>query len=1004
MAFCTSLVIIDFASPHANHPNSTVQLAVTFSGTILVLIMLVLICFERIFQKFTVPVTLFVWLILLTGTYVYVGFSDARNCMDDVPVIYYIIIVTYTMLPLSQRWAICLGTATGLSQICIAWGFAQRFRDYLEYQLLANSVIFLCANMVGMYHKYLTEIAHRRTFLDTRNCIEARIKLEHEREQQEKLLLSVIPAHLAVEMKNEMIRKIRTSTVDHNRSCKRASSTRFHDLYVKGHINVSILFSDIVNFTPLASECTAAQLVKVLNELFGRFDKLAQENDCMRIKILGDCYYCVSGLPISRPNHANNCVKMGLKMIEAIRQVREATGVNVDMRIGIHTGNVLCGVLGLRKWQYDVWSDDVTLANHMEQGGVPGRVHISKYTLLHLSTEFGVEPGHGHERDEFIRERDVETYLIIPPTNAESQMTSPTTGHGIEATMRASTRMSKFLDSWGADKPFANLIEFSMAKNIGETSLAMMEGNMNPLSCSGDPRRWFRSEDMNAFLLTFQRNQLELDYNRQADGSFKYYVTCTAAIFVCMGVVQFLLLPRYEALYIGYGVGLVLFIILLCGTVAESLGDQKLRSRVPPFLLKISALVTVSVWVRLLMTAAILSTLMTLAVVTVSDCRSDLHTNVFNITGEPGSTHCDFAPYYIFTAMMALTACTVFLQVNFILKFLFMFLGIVIYSIVLHYSKADVFDMYDLHRLLGEEPHISTRVKSTIYLIVLCITLHISDRQMEHTSRLDFLWKTKFKVEHEEVETMGSLTKVLLENILPAHVATHFLNSDKRTLSLYHESYSSVCVMFASIPNFKEFYHQNDVNKNGLECLRLLNEIIADFDMLLSKPKFSYVEKIKTIGSTYMAACGLQPGKDENKINGELDGGTTQVLKKIPSVVDQTKFKHSVTAMVDFAMNMMVSLDGINRDSFNSFQLRIGINHGPAIAGVIGAQKPQYDIWGDTVNVASRMDSFGEMGKIHVPEHTAEVLMASGYRCEYRGEIKIKGKDVPMRTYFLATS
>ncbi|XP_013380270.1 adenylate cyclase type 2-like [Lingula anatina] len=134
MAFCTSLVIIDFASPHANHPNSTVQLAVTFSGTILVLIMLVLICFERIFQKFTVPVTLFVWLILLTGTYVYVGFSDARNCMDDVPVIYYIIIVTYTMLPLSQRWAICLGTATGLSQICIAWGFAQRFRDYLEYQ------------------------------------------------------------------------------------------------------------------------------------------------------------------------------------------------------------------------------------------------------------------------------------------------------------------------------------------------------------------------------------------------------------------------------------------------------------------------------------------------------------------------------------------------------------------------------------------------------------------------------------------------------------------------------------------------------------------------------------------------------------------------------------------------------------------------------------------------------------------------------------------------------
>ena len=142
----------------------------------------------------------------------------------------------------------------------------------------------------------------------------------------------------------------------------------------------------------------------------------------MRIKILGDCYYCISGLPIPDPNnkdappvrdpnHAKNSVEMGLEMIDLIKEVREEHGVPVNMRIGVHTGSVLSGLIGLRKWQFDIWSNDATIANHMESSGQPGKVHITEKTKECLGNSFEYQEVTKME-DQVILDSGLQTFLI----------------------------------------------------------------------------------------------------------------------------------------------------------------------------------------------------------------------------------------------------------------------------------------------------------------------------------------------------------------------------------------------------------------------------------------------------------------------------------------------------------------------------------------------------------------------------------------------------------------
>lgn len=203
---------------------------------------------------------------------------------------------------------------------------------------------------------------------------------------------------------------------------------------------------------------------------------------------------------------------------------------------------------------------------------------------------------------------------------------------------------------------------------------------------------------------------------------------------------------------------------------------------------------------------------------------------------------------------------------------------------------------------------------------------------MDKMDRVIFKWKTEVTDQEEKATDMRQRNEALVYNILPKHVAEHFMGSRKRSHDeLYSQSYSQIGVLFASMPNFSDFYSEESVNNQGLECLRFLNEVISDFDALLELPHFqNSIIKIKTIGSTYMAASGLQPSEISR-----------------PNDPLTVKWAH-LDLLVAFALELKKALQAINEQSFNHFVLKMGINHGPITAGVIGARKPHYDIWGNT--------------------------------------------------------
>uniref|UniRef100_A0A8C5P4U5 Adenylate cyclase type 9 n=1 Tax=Jaculus jaculus TaxID=51337 RepID=A0A8C5P4U5_JACJA len=964
----------------------------------------------------------------------------------------------------------------------------------LHWELLSRALLHVCIHAIGVHLFVMSQVRSRSTFLKVGQSIMHGKDLEVEKALKERMIHSVMPRIIAddlmkqgdEESENSIKRHVSSSPKNRKKkSSIQKAPIAFRPFKMQQIEEVSILFADIVGFTKMSANKSAHALVGLLNDLFGRFDRLCEETKCEKISTLGDCYYCVAGCPEPRADHAYCCIEMGLGMIKAIEQFCQEKKEMVNMRVGVHTGTVLCGILGMRRFKFDVWSNDVNLANLMEQLGVAGKVHISEATAKYLDDRYEMEDGRVIERlgqsvvaDQL---KGLKTYLISGQRAKESHCSCAEAllsgFEGIDGSQATSGPRGQGTASSGSVsdlaqtvKTFDNLktcpscgITFTPQPEAGAEGGALQNGCQDEpktsTKASGGPSsktqngllspppeekltnsqtslceilqekgRWagvsldqsallplrfknirektdahfvdvikedslmkdyFFKPPINQFSLNFLDWELERSYRSSyqeeviKNSPVKTFASATfsslldvflsTTVFLILSITCFLkyaatATPPPPAALAVFGADLLLEALSLVVSVRMVFFLEDVMTCTKRLLEWIAG------WLPRHCIGAILVSLPALAV--YSHVTSEFETNIHFAMFTGSATLVAIAHYCNFCQLSSWMRSSLATVVG-AGPLLLLYVSLCPDSSIVM-APLDAVQNFSAERsLCSSSPLQASRRAAgvvgrelilTFFLLLLLVWF--LNREFEVSYRLHYHGDVEADLHRTKIQSMRDQADWLLRNIIPYHVAEQL-----KVSQTYSKNHDSGGVIFASVVNFSEFYEEN--YEGGKECYRVLNELIGDFDELLSKPDYSSIEKIKTIGATYMAASGLNTAQRQ-------EGSHPQEHLRV---------------LFEFAREMMQVVDDFNSNMlwFN-FKLRVGFNHGPLTAGVIGTTKLLYDIWGDTVNIASRMDTTGLECRIQVSEESYRVLSKMGYDFDYRGTVNVKGKG-QMKTY-----
>ncbi len=309
----------------------------------------------------------------------------------------------YTVLPM-LRYGVAGGSDVGMLVLFIVftgWAFPYTLKQILSV-LGVVLAMYLAAGLARVSREdagwlveglFLVTTAAVITSVGThiadqlrRREHRARWELSREREAAEHLLLNILPASIVERLKREQA------------------------AIAEGFLDATVLFVDLVGFTPLASKMAPTKLVEMLNDIFSKLDALTEKYGLEKIKTIGDAYMAVAGVPTPRKDHAVAVASMALELRDVAASFRAPTGEPIRVRIGINSGPVVAGVIGTKKFSYDLWGDTVNTAARMEAHAEPDTIQVTERTYERIRTQFHLEP---RGTIEVKGKGEMKTYVLI---------------------------------------------------------------------------------------------------------------------------------------------------------------------------------------------------------------------------------------------------------------------------------------------------------------------------------------------------------------------------------------------------------------------------------------------------------------------------------------------------------------------------------------------------------------------------------------------------------------